>query len=310
MTKNPYDILGVNKTATDKEIKSAYRKLAKKYHPDLNPNDKASTDKFKSISSAYDLLKDKELRASFDRGEIDEQGNPNNPYGGGNERQYYRDFKQGQNSGDRYYHSEEQINPEDFADIFGSMFGGRAGGSTNKNHFYHQQNADVHYKLDISFMESALGIEKQVTMPDGNSLKIKIPEGIKNGQKLRLKGKGHKLPNGQLGNAYIEVNIIPHKIFKRDGNDIYTSVPIAIHEAILGASIEVQTIHGSVNVKIPKKTDSGKRFRLKGKGIKSGNHYVDVKIVMPEKIDDELEKSITNWAKNHSYNPRKINGGA
>lgn len=302
MSKNPYDILNIDKTASDAEIKAAYRKLAKKHHPDLNPDNKNDDGKFKEISAAYDLLKDTEKRAAFDRGEIDAQGQPQG--GAGGDRQYYRDYAGGPGS-QRYSSSSGNINHEDLESIFGSMFGGRTSGAGFEDMFRQQQSADVHYRFDIDFMEAALGAKKQVTMPDGKSLKITIPEGVKDGQKLRLKGKGQKLPDGRQGDAYIEVHAKPHKVFTRKGNDIYTHIPIGIHEAVLGSTIDVETVHGPVKVKIPKGTDSGKSFRLKGKGIKSGHHYVDVKIVMPDEIDENLEKTMKDWAEHHGYNPRK-----
>lgn len=308
MSKNPYDLLGISKTASDDEIKAAYRRLAKKHHPDLNPDDKSAEDKFKDISAAHAFLIDKEKRAAFDRGEIDAEGKPQwsggAHSGAGGGRQYYRDFA-GEPGGERYYYSSGNINPEDLGGIFGSMFGGRTSGAGFEDVFQQQQNADVHYRLNIEFMEAALGAKKQVTMPDAKDLKITIPKGVKEGQKLRLKGQGKKLPDGRQGDAYVEINIIPHKFFVRKLNDIYTEIPIGIHEAILGDTIEVETIHGSVKIKIPKHTDSGKRFRLKGKGIKGGNHYVDVQIVIPNEVDEDLEKAIKNWAEKHDYNPRE-----
>ncbi len=308
MNKNPYDILGVNKAASDDEIKAAYRTLAKKHHPDLNPDNKSDDDKFKKISAAYDLLKDTEKRAAFDRGEIDAQGQPQWPGSeqgaGGGDRQYYRDFAGGP-EGARYSSSGTSINPEDLEDILGSMFGGRTSGGEFEDMFRQQQSADVHYRFDVDFMDAALGAKKQITMPDGKSLKTTIPEGVKDKQKLRLKGKGQKLPDGRQGDAYIEIHVKPHKVFTRKGNDIYTDVPIGIHEAILGSMIEVETVHGLVKVKIPKGTNSGKKFRLKDKGIKGGNHYVDVQIAMPDDIDEDLEKTMKDWAEKHTYNPRQ-----
>ncbi len=310
MSKSPYDILGIKKGASDDEIKKAYRKLAKKYHPDLNPDNKEADDKFKEASAAHDFLKDKDKRAAFDRGEIDAQGQPQ--WGGGThsdaggKRQYYRDFTNA--PGSERYQTTGSINPEDLEGIFGSMFGGQSranSGAGYEDIFRQQQNADVHYRLDIDFMEAALGAQKQVTMPDGKTLKVGIPEGIKEGQKLRLKGQGQKLSDSSQGDAYVEIHIHPHKAFTRKGNDVYTHVPIGIHEAVLGSEVKVETVHGPVNIKIPKGTSSGKSFRLKGKGIKGGHHYVDVKIVMPSKIDDDLEKAITDWAENHEYNPRE-----
>ncbi len=316
MNKSPYEILGINKTASGDEIKAAYRALAKKHHPDLNPDNKAADEKFKEISAAHDLLKDKDKRAAFDRGDIDAQGQPQRPSGaqsaGDGDRQYYRDFAGGP-QGSRYSSSGSNINPEDLEDILGSMFGGRAAGRKSgggfEDMFRQQQSADVHYRLDIDFMDAALGAKKQITLPDGKSLKITIPEGVKDKQKLRMKDKGHKLPDGRQGDAYIEIHVKPHKVFTRKGNDVYTDVLIGIHEAILGSTIDVETVHGSVNVKIPKGTNSGKRFRLKDKGIKGANHYVDVQIVMPDEIDDDLEKVMTDWAKTYGYNPRKEKEG-
>jgi len=308
MNKTPYEVLGVSKTATEDEIKAAYRKLAKKHHPDLNPDDKKAEDKFKDISAAHGFLSDKKKREAYDRGEIDADGKPKGPGNSqtsdqGN-RQYYRDFAGGP-GGERYYSSANNINPEDLDGIFGSMFGGKKSGTSFEDLFQQQQSADVHYRLNIEFMETALGAKKQVVMPDGKNLKIAIPEGVNEGQKLRLKGQGKKMKDGRQGDAYVEIHIAPHKLFARKLNDIFSEVPIGINEAILGDTIEVETIHGSVNVKIPKSTDSGKRFRLKGKGIKGGNHYVDVKIVIPNEVDEDLEKALKNWAEKHDYNPRK-----
>lgn len=313
MTKNPYDVLGVSKTASDDDIKAAYRALAKKHHPDLNPDNKGTDEKFKDISAAFSFLKDKEKRAAFDRGEIDAQGQPQWAGQGqgaaGGDRQYYRDFA-GAPKGRRYSSSGAGINPEDLEGIFGSMFGGRQSGGGFEDMFRQQQSADVHYRLDIDFMDAALGAKKQITMPNGDSLKVTIPEGVKDKQKLRLKGKGQKLPDGRQGDAYVEIHVKPHKVFTRKGLDIYTQVPIGIHEAVLGGSIDVQTIRGAVKVKIPKGTNSGKKFRLKDQGIKGGDHYVDVLIVMPDKIDDDLEKAMTAWAEKHDYNPRKEKEGS
>lgn len=308
MSKNPYDILGISKTASDDEIKAAYRKLAKKHHPDLNPDDKSAEDKFKDISAAHVFLSDKGKRSAFDRGEIDAEGKPQwsgetHTSEGGN-RQYYRDFAGGP-GGERYYSSGSHINPEDLEGILGSMFGGRTSGAGFKDRFQQQQSVDAHYRLNVDFLEAALGVKKDVTMPDGKALKVTIHEGVKDGQKLRLKGKGKKVPDGRQGDAYIEIHILPHKLFMRKLNDIYTVVPIGINEAILGDTIEIETIHGPVKLKIPKCTDSGKRFRLKGKGIKGGNQYVDVQIVIPNEVDEDLEKAIKDWAEKHDYNPRE-----
>ena len=304
MAKNPYDILGVKKEASDKEIKSAYRKLAKKYHPDLNPGDKDMESKFKEISLAYDLLKDKEKRAAFDRGEIDMDGNPQH------QQQFYKDFADGP-GGQRYYHFHQgggDFSEEDIADIFGSFFGGGAAGHRAG---FKRQTADAHYTIEVDFMEAATGAKKRVTMPDGKMLDINIPAGMEDGQKLRLKGQGGQGSiNTERGDAYVEVHMRPHRYFSRRGKDIHIEVPVGIHEAILGSKITVPTIHGQVEMSIPKGASTGNTLRLKGKGIKGGNQMVKLKLVMPETVDKELEDAVAKWAKKHAYNPRKHLEGA
>ncbi len=295
MPRNPYEILGVSKGASEADIKSAYRKLAKKYHPDLNPDQKETDKKFKEISAAYDLLSDKNKRAAYDRGEIDMEGQPR-------QQQFYRDYAQG-NQGNRYYHSTgggEHFEDLNMEDIFGSFFGmggmGRTGGRTHRQ----QQAAHSHYTIDIDFLDAARGGSKRVTMPDGRTLDITIPEGIEEGQQLRLKGQGARAG----GDAYVQVHIHPHKFFTRKERDIYVEVPIGFHESILGSKVQVPTIHGPVGVKVPKGGSSGNTLRIKGKGIKGGDQYVTLKIAMPPKIDAGLEDAIKTWSAHHSYNPR------
>lgn len=310
MAKNPYDILGVKKGSSDSDIKAAYRKLAKKYHPDLNPDDKEAMSKFQEIGTAFDLLKDKGKRAAFDRGEIDMDGNPQwsgmGAEGGQQGRQYYRDFADG-GAGTRYY-SSGNINPEDLQDIFGSMFGGGMGrrrGGGFEYMFHQQQNADEHYALEIDFMDAAVGAKKKITLPDGKNLSITIPAGVKHGQKLRMKGKGQKLHGGRTGDAFIEISVRPHKEFTRKGNHVYSDVPIGLHEAVLGGKVRINTVHGPSQVSLPKGTSSGQQFRLKDKGIKGGDHFARIKIVMPDKIDADLEKAMKDWADKNAYNPRE-----
>ena len=299
MIKNPYDILGVNKTADEKEIKSAYRKLAKQHHPDLNPSDKNADEKFKEISVAYDLLQDKDKRAAYDRGEIDFEGNQQQHQ----QQQSYKDFADGP-QGQRYYSTSQQhFNPEDLESIFGAFFKDGAPGAKAG---FKAQPADAHYAIDVEFLEAATGTKKQITMPDGKALKITIPPGTQSGQKLRLKGQGNAgNTNTPASDAYIEIHVKPHSFFNRKGKDINVEVPIAIQEAVLGGKIEVPTVHGKVEVSIPKNATTGTKLRLKGKGIDGGNQYVSLVIAMPDTIDDDLKEIIGNWAKKHSYNPRK-----
>lgn len=296
MKKNPYDILDVSKSADEKEIKSSYRKLAKQYHPDLNPDNKEADEKFKEITAAYDLLHDKDKRAAYDRGEIDIDGNQQYQ-----QQQSYKDFANG-SQGQRYYsNAGGNFDPEDLESIFASYFNDQPGGRYSG---FRAQSADAHYAIDVEFLEAATGTKKQITMPDGKKLSIDIPAGAQDGQKLRLKGQAGSA-NTPAGDAYIEMHVKPHAFYKRKGKDINVEVPIAIHETVLGSKIKIPTIHGIVEVSIPKGASTGAKLRLKGKGINGGNQYVRLIIVMPDKVDDNLEKIIGKWAETHSYNPRK-----
>jgi DnaJ-class molecular chaperone len=306
MAKTPYEILGVAKDASEADIKSAYRRLAKKYHPDLNPGNKEAAQKFQELGSANAILSDKEKRAAFDRGEIDMEGQPARP------QQTYRDYAQGP-QGARYYNFAQggdddfnRFDTSDLGDIFGSFFRGGAGGTRG----FSGASPDVHYSIEIDFMDAAKGGKKEVTMPDGKALKLTIPEGIEDGQQLRLKGQGGKGAKGEAGDAYVQVHIRPHLAFTRKGQDIYVELPVGFQESILGSHIEVPTIHGPVGMTIPKGASTGSILRLKGKGIKQGNQYVKLKIVMPQTIDPELETLIRGWAEKHAFNPRKTTESA
>lgn len=301
MAKNPYDILGVSKDADEAEVKAAFRKLAKKYHPDLNPGNKEASDKFKDINAANDLLMDKEKRAAFDRGEIDMEGQPQY------QQRYYRDFAEGP-QGQRYHFNDGNFSPEDIEDIFGSFFGG---GMAGRHAGFKRQAADAYYAIEIDFMESVLGGKKRVTMPDGKTLDINIPAGIEDGQKLRLKGQGGQgSVHTAAGDAYVEVHIRPHPLFTRKGKDIHIEVPIGIHESAIGGKIQVPTIHGAIETALPKGASTGTTLRLKGRGIKGGDQYIRLKLVMPETVDKELEEYLRKWATTHAYNPRRSMEGA
>ncbi len=295
MSKDPYEILGVSKTASEAEIKSAYRKLARKYHPDLNPDKKDAAKKFKELNTANDIVSDKEKRAAFDRGEIDIEGQPRYQQ---QQQRTYRDHAQGA-QGSRYHSSGGAFDMSDLEDLFSGFAGGyrgAAGGADRST----KPSSDIHYSLDLDFLESCLGAKKRVTMSDGKTLDITIPIGIKEGQKLRLKGQGQD----SSGDAYVKVRIGDHPFFIRKDKDIRIELPITLQESILGGKIEVPTIHGSVQMSVPKGTSSGVTLRLKGKGVKGGDQYVSLKIVMPEKIDSELEDAIRTWSETHAYNPR------
>ena len=278
MAKSPYDILGINKSANEAEIKAAYRKLAKKHHPDLNPGNKEADAKFKELNAANDLLSDANKRAAFDRGEIDMEGQPRHQQ----QQRTYRDFAEGP-QGNRYHFGGGDF---DFSELFGG-FGGRAS----------RPPTETHYTIEVEFMEAVRGAKKRVTMPDGKTLDITIPEGIEEGQQLRLKN--------QSGDVHIEVHIRPHPYFTRKDKDITIEVPITLQESVLGGKIQVPTPHGLVEMTVPKAARPDTMLRLKGKGIKGGDQYVKLKLTMPKEIDEELEASIRKWSETHAYNPRK-----
>ncbi len=302
---DPYQTLGLAKTATDAEIRKAYRKLAKEHHPDLNPGNKQAEERFKDISAAYALLSDPEKRRAFDAGEIDASGQPQA------ERRFYRDYA-GAGSGFRYEHPEDVGGFEDLGDIFADLMrsqrGGQRGGRETQ---FRMRGGDVHYALPVEFLEAVNGAKKRVDMPDGKTLDITVPAGVQDGQTLRLKGQGTAgLGGGPAGDALITVTVHPHPVFRRDGKDIKSVLPITLNEALSGGSVPVETITGPVNLKIPKHSNSGRVLRLRGKGLQGkvkGDHLVELQVMMPPHPSEALEKAVAEWESQHPYNPR---GGA
>ncbi|MEO1609256.1 MAG: J domain-containing protein [Pseudomonadota bacterium] len=301
MAEDPYSVLGVSRDASDNDIRRAFRRLAKELHPDVNPGNSAAAERFKKVSQAYDILGDQEKRIKFDRGEIDAAGDPYYAFTGARPHDA---FGRRRSTG-----SSEDIG---FGDIFSDIFGGaresRGGRFSNR---VNVRGQDVPYTLEIDFLEAALGTRKRVTLPDGTSLDLTVPEGVDNGRVLRLKGKGRPgLGSAEPGDAHVEIKVRPHPEYTRDGNNILLDLPIRIDEAILGAKIEVPTIFGPVNLTIPKGTSSGRKFRLRGKGIKNasknttGDQIITVHIVLPDRIDESLSYFISEWAQTHTYNPR------
>ena len=299
MSDELYDALGVKKTATAEEIRKAYRAMAKKCHPDLNPGDAKAEETFKKVQGAYAILNDAEKRKLYDSGAIDAQGN---------ERQhgYYREYAS--DPGAHPYQSDAGF--ADIGDIFSDLFGGRARGGDGQGGF-RMRGGDVRYSLDISFEEAVLGAKKRVTMPDGKSLDIAIPPGQRDGQMLRLRGKG--MPGhggGAEGDALIEVHVAAHPVFRRDGNDIRSELAVGLHEAVLGAKIPVPTVGGTVTMTIPAGSNSGDTLRLRGKGVPAagrraaGDQFVTLRVVLPAKPDEKLRGFMQEWAKDHAYDPR------
>lgn len=294
--RNLYDILGVSQTATAAEIKTQYRKLARKYHPDLNKNDKSAAEKFKEVSAAYDILGDKGKRQKYDNKEIDEEGKPTGfgaggfDAGGFNAGNGYHTYSTGGFNGAGFDFSSlfgEDIFSQ-FSNARGRGFGG-AGYGANRV----QKGQDVAYSLDVDFLDAAKGVDKDIIM-NGKQLNVKIPAGTASGQVLRLKGQGFTGVNGGAnGDALVTVNVRPHPYFKAEGTNVFIDLPISIKEAVLGAKVIVPTISGKVNVKIPAYSSSGEKLRLKGKGIKTkketGDEIVNLVIMSPKNKNEALE---------------------
>ncbi|WP_170510133.1 DnaJ C-terminal domain-containing protein [Ruegeria arenilitoris] len=305
MSDNPYSVLGVSKDASAAEIKKAYRRIAKDCHPDLKPGDAKAEAKFKAAAAAYDLLKDPETRAKFDRGEIDASGQERP------QQQYYREYAE---TAGNPYRAGGGVEDDDMSDIFAQFFGNRGNGgfSGGSAREFHAPGHNVNYSLQISFLDAVFGATQKLTLPSGDRIEVKIPTGITDGQTIRLRGKGAPgYGEGPPGDALVTIRVAEHPVFKREGDDIRITLPITIDEAVLGGKVPAPTIDGRVNVTVPEGTSSGKTLRLRGKGVrkrgsdKRGDQLIELSVVMPDKIDDELKQFMQNWRKSHSYDPRK-----
>ena len=311
---DPYKVLGVAKSASADDIKAAYRKLAKKLHPDLNPGDADIERRFKEVSQAYGIVGDSEKRKRFDRGEINASGQETAPAGAG--PGFYRRYA-GSNEGAKY--SRFEFGPEfDAQDIFSDLFGQRARRPVRRG-------ADVSYAVKVDFVEAALGAKKRVQLADGKTLDITLKPGTEDGQTLRLKGQG-QAAQGQAsqgkagrneapaGDALIRVRVSPHRFFVRQGCDIHLELPITLKEAVLGASVPVPTIHGKVALKVPAGANSGQTLRLRGKGVPAGagkpagDQLVKLTLVLPEKPDTALKDFVEGWDGADEQDPRRKAG--
>jgi DnaJ-class molecular chaperone len=306
LSEDPYKVLGVAKSASQEDIRKAYRKLAKEAHPDLNPGDKKAEERFKTISQAYDIVGDPEKRARFDRGEIDASGTERPP-----QQEFYRQYADA-DGGFRYQSSAGFDDFVDLSDLFSGVFqrgggpGMGAGGGRGP-----MKGQDLRYHMQVDFLEAVNGTKKRVTMPDARTLEVNVPAGLRAGQTLRLKGKGAPGRNGgPAGDALVEVDVNPHPVFERDGDDIVVELPISIDEAVLGGKVEVPTISGKVNLSIPKGASSGQTLRLRGKGVPgskkrtAGDQRVRLKVVLPPEVDSDLETFMKSWRESHGYDPR------
>lgn len=292
MAKDPYKLLGVSKSATEAEIKKAYRALAKKMHPDANPGDEKAADRFKEITAAYTLLSDKNLRAQYDSGQVDASGQQQNPFAGGGFGGFGGANRQGG------YQNATFGGGDDMADLFSSLFGMQMGagpGARQRTQMRRpQKGADVRYKMTVSFADVYTGETKRVKMSDGQSLDVKIPKGVEDGTTLRLRGKGQSgVHGGPAGDAKVDITVKMDKDFVRDGKNIRLRLPISLREAVLGGKVKVPLPVGAVSLNIPAGTNSGKTFRLKGKGFAGGDILATTEIMLEDPKDPEL----VAWAK-------------
>jgi DnaJ-class molecular chaperone len=298
--RDPYQVLGLTKSASAEEIKQAYRRLAKQFHPDLNPGRPDIEQRFKDVSGAYNLLSDAEKRGRFDRGEIDANGNErpmHRAYAGGGARGAGGDFG--------------GFDAEDiFSDLFGA--GRRRGAAGGAGAGFKSRGTDIAYSVTVPFTEAALGTKRRINLSTGKSIDVAIPPGTEDQQKLRLKGQGMSgIGGGPAGDAIIEVHVETHPFFIRKEQDIHLELPISLPEAVLGATIKVPTLDGQVAVKVPRGSNTGGTLRLKGKGIAdpkggpSGDQYVKLKVFLPDPPDAELSTFLERWSKDRSYDVRK-----
>jgi DnaJ-class molecular chaperone len=318
--RDPYEVLGVQRGASAAAIKSAYRKLAKKHHPDANKNDPKAAARFSELNSANEIIGDEAKRKQFDRGEIDAEGKPRfQGFPGGDPRARgghggfeTHNFRTGGGPG-----GPGGLGGGGFEDILNSMFGGAGGrgappGGGRTFEFDPGGIAvdlDLSVAMTVSLEESVKGVEKRVRLPTGKELNVKIPAGVVAGQQIRLKGQGETAPGHRPGDLLITVNIAPHPFFKVDGVDLRVDLPITLYEAVLGGKVRVPTLGSAVELSIPKNTSSGRTFRLKGKGLPkptatAGDLFVTTRIMLPDGNSAELETLMQKWRDAHPYNPR------
>ena len=320
--RDPYQVLGVAKSASEAEIKKAFRNLAKKHHPDTHPGDETAKKRFQEISAAYDIVGDKDKRAKFDAGEIDESGNPRgfdsraggfraNPFGFG------AGPAPGTANGDREFHfswDDRAAGAQGFSaeDIFSELMGGRRGRGPRGNR--PARGEDFAVAITASFAESVVGGTRRIVLTNGEQIDVKIPAGLGDGQQIRVKGRGGAGRNGgPNGDVLIQVTVAPHPYLSRDGNDLRMDLPVTLKEAVLGAKVPVPTVSGTINLSIPPNSNSGAVLRLKGKGVPAhsghgsknepaGDLYVRLVVALPDKPDPALKHFAENWQSN--FDPR------
>jgi len=310
--KDYYKILGVGKKATADEIKKSYRKLARKYHPDVNPDDKSSENKFKDINEAYEVLSDQEKREKYDRFGSEWQQFER---GGGRAQDFNWSQWASQPSGRG---GTRSVSPEEFEQMFGrggsaggfssffeTLFGGGRGasGGFGSRQSFSQRGQDIEHDVEISLEEAFLGTTRTLQWEDGRTIEPKIPRGVKTGSKVRLKGHGQPGMGGAAaGNLYLRVKVTPNRTFERDGDDLKVTVPIDLFTALLGGKAEVSTLDRTVNLSIPPETSNDKQFRLRGLGMpklrspeERGDLYVKIKVLLPHDLSDEEKDLLIQW---------------
>jgi DnaJ-class molecular chaperone len=299
---DPYSTLGVTKGASEADIKKAYRSLAKQLHPDTNKDNPKAAERFSRVTAAYDLLGDKDKRARFDRGEIDGDGNPANPFagggGGGNPFGGAGGFRPGPGA------ANFEFGGGDLGGIFEGLFG--SGGARGGRAAPPQRGANVNYRLAVPFEDAALRKPQRITLQDGKTIDLKLPAGVENGTQMKLGGKGQQGPGGS-GDALVTIEISRHHFFTREGNDVRLDLPVTLGEAVIGGAVKVPTVDGPVMLNIPKGSSSGKVLRLKGRGFSNkegvrGDELVTLMVDLPPD-DAALATFVASWESEH--NPRK-----
>jgi DnaJ-class molecular chaperone len=324
--RDPYEILGVQKNASPAAVKSAFRRLAKKLHPDANKQDTKAATKFAELNAAYEIVGDADKRKAFDRGEIDAEGKPRfqgfGPGGGRGPGGFGQDsnfesFTWGSDGFQRGGGRGAGGGRGGIDDILKEMFGGAAGtaGAGRRPQFEPEEfgaaapGRDVTGAVTITLPEVATGASRRVYLPTGREIEVKIPAGLADGQTIRLKGQGLPGPAGAAGDALITVSIAPHPLFERDGANLRLELPVTLYEAVLGGKVRVPTLDGAVELAIPPGSSSGRTLRVKGKGLPSkdgaGDLYATVRIVLPEGGDAELEELMRKWRDGKTYDPRR-----